>query len=401
MVNVQITPSLIFKILVRNAWVIFLSLVVCALLGLVTFTLLPKKYKAIGVIDIQSSYFQIPLVGELMSEVYDPGEAKAQRLALLRLALNDAFVDKLGEEFRIYSSSANSSARVVEREILRKRIEYYSLGATSYQVSVVSNHPREAFAITKAVIEQMIETLADMRRKNLLRTRDVIQSHVDSLGLALKTIGSGEGQTSAAQLQQEIRLLDSNIEAASIQFSPKHPQVKKLIKKRDTLRRLLSTAKQREALDGSAGKRLNSQARQPTQDVYFDLLRKLSYLNVVVDMESGSNDSLSYLNIIQEPNVPASPFFPNQRIILSLAIGVGFLLALLLTGYSEFRRGTFHSTKHASAILGAPFLGSLPPLQDAKVMKLLEGNSLKLRNALPAPDDSSGDSNEKVRRQSA
>lgn len=365
----------------RNIWTVFICLLVSAAITVLAFLLLPKKFKASAVIDIQSSYFRTPLVGDLISEVWDPGEVKAQRLTLLRLAINDAFLEKLGEEFHLFSSPEKTSARALEKERLRSRIEYFSVGSTSYQISASAGHARQAYEITQAVLKQVQRTLVETRKKNLMHTRDVIQKHAEELDAALGTFEMGDkgGLTSPRELKQQLAAVLGNIEALSTQFSNRHPRMQELKRKQTQIERELEALSASGVdVEGSARDlrtQIGKQGKKPTQEVYFDLLRKLSYLNVVIDMEQESAANMSSVNVVQEPLVPIAPLSPNPAFLAAFGLLFGLISALIVSLYLELKRGTFQSPRYASNILRAPYLGSLPVLYSEKKPKLLEGGS--------------------------
>ena len=88
----------------RNFWVIFLTVAVCTAAAGAAAYYLPKKFKSSAVISLQAGYFQNPLVKDLISEVFDQGELNAQRSALLKFALNNTFLDELGEKYGLFQT---------------------------------------------------------------------------------------------------------------------------------------------------------------------------------------------------------------------------------------------------------------------------------------------------------
>src|SRR5438105_712537 len=90
---------------------------ICAFVTLMALFVLPKKYKSKAVLNIQASYFKTPLVSDLITEVNDASESNAQRLSLLRLALNDSFLDELAEKYKVYKRPHDARLQAIESEM--------------------------------------------------------------------------------------------------------------------------------------------------------------------------------------------------------------------------------------------------------------------------------------------
>src|SRR4051812_1559804 len=80
----------------------------CFLIAFGASMLLPKKFKSTSVLNIKSSYFQMPLGSDLGNGGREASEMFSEKQALIRLALDDAFMDKMGEEFGVYSTNKDS-----------------------------------------------------------------------------------------------------------------------------------------------------------------------------------------------------------------------------------------------------------------------------------------------------
>src|SRR5436190_2038059 len=119
----------VIAIIKRNIWSVLITVVLCGCIGFAIASILPKRYKAKAVLDIPSSYFHNPLVSDLISDITDPSELNSQRMALLRLALSDEYLDSLGERFGLFQFPKDHPKRVSERSGLFQRIEYFSLNS--------------------------------------------------------------------------------------------------------------------------------------------------------------------------------------------------------------------------------------------------------------------------------
>lgn len=325
---------------------------------------LPQQFKSRAVLNIQSSYFQNPMIRDLISEVSDPQELQAQRMSLLRLALSNDFIDALANKYNKYTPKARESEQglAVERDTFSQRIEYYSLSPTTFEIKVRAEQPALAQKMATQVIERMKATLIEERGENLYRTKKAIESHVKNLGENIQRIATPSGEIA---IQSELDKVESTLAGLLMKFTESHPEVKKIRARQRTLaaaQRPKTTQMQppSDEIIASGG----TLAKQPSQEVYNDLLKKLSYLAIVLDMEK-DKDNLSYMGVIEQPTYPSKAAFPNKRLFLALGLVVGVLLGAFLSIIAELGRRSILSPSQAAGLLDAPMLGELPLLTEA------------------------------------
>lgn len=359
--------------------IVFLPIIFAVVAVVVAFQL-PKKFKSVAVLSIQGSYFQNPLINDLIAQVQDPGELQSQRLSLLRMSLTPTFLDKLGERHGVFTTSSTNTKRLLERELFQKTIEYYSMGPTTFQITAASDSPEKAQQISTDVLAQMQRTLIAERRENLLRTRDAVRQHVKNLGESLRQV---DNPGSIERLSEELEKTEVTLAGLLTKFSESHPDVLRLRSEEAAIRSRIQgiSSKQGPAKteDGIGGQF----ARQPTQEVFNELLKKLSYLTVVLEME-GANDNVSYLGIVESPSLPIRPFFPDKRLFGAIGLGLGALVALLTVFLREVRRNSYVTPFEAAQLLETPLLGELPYLEPiGKEVPMLPGPSQRRGGALP------------------
>ena len=56
-------------------------------------------------------------MSDLITEVNDASESNAQRLSLLRLALNDSFLDELAEKYKVYKRPHDARLQAIETRL--------------------------------------------------------------------------------------------------------------------------------------------------------------------------------------------------------------------------------------------------------------------------------------------
>ena len=368
----------IFK---RNYFVLLFVPFVAVAIAIITAYKLPKRFKSTAVLNIQASYFQNPLINDLIAQVNDPAELQSQRMSLLRLALNEDFITKLGTKYGMFETAASDPKRPLERELFEKTIEYFSMSATNFQISVSAETPIKAQQLTTDVLNQMKRTLIDERYTNLGNTRDSMKAHVQSLADSLK---SANNPRSAGMLSEELERVEATLRGLLTKFSDTHPDIVQLRAQERDLRAQIRNAPAADQ-DSNSGISVGAISKEPTQQVFNELLKKLNYLTVVLDMEK-DRQNVSYLGVIEQPSLPTTPTFPDKRVFGGIGLGIGLFLAAMLTFLAEVRRNLYVSPFDAGKLLDTPLLGELPVLE-AKLFNKLElpaPSATGSRRALPA-----------------
>ncbi len=327
---------------------------------------LPKEYRSQAVLSIQGNYFQSPMSQDVVAPLSDPREVMSQKMAILRMALSNDFIDRLAELHGLYEFSADSPERNRERELFREKLSFFSTSPTTFQIEVKAGGPLLARSLTSEVLNHMLEVLFESRYRTLFTTREVIDKHVESLKQALKDspLGTAIGAKSVDELREELGKLDANVAALLVKFTERHPAVLDLRRKQQALMTMVGRAEEGEekgeSEDGSRKKRvpLSSSARAATQEIFSDLLRKVSYLNVALQLEQ-DRSAVPYVGVIEQPNIPTSPSFPKLRIMLGLGALVGVLLGVFHVLLKEIERSSSYLPEEVSRAFGVPYFGRL------------------------------------------
>ncbi len=365
-----INISKIFRIVWSNIYYIIIVTLLFALLGLFTAYIIPHKYKSKTTLNIQASYFQHPLVSDLLSDVSDPSELNAQRLALLRLALSTEFLDTLGQKYQLFSHAGSNTQHAIDRELFLKKIEYFSVSPTSFQISVVADTALKSYHMAQDILAQMTNTLIEQRYQSLMRARSAILKQTKLLNSTMSNSGA---LVQRANLDLQLNKMEGSLAALKSRLADTHPQVQALKSRTAALRAQVSHLPDQasETIDDYTRVFLNPSSRTSTQEIYDDLLKKLSYLNIVLEMEQ-DRESVSYLTVIEQPTLPFTPFFPNSKEFVLLGALFGMLLTLIRITYNELKRSNELTPHEAAEIFKLEFLGELPPLLEKNRILLLE-----------------------------
>lgn len=369
----------IIGVLKRSIFIIILSVMLCVAIGLLTSSYLPQKYKSKAILSVQSSYFQHPLVNNLISEVQDPSEMSARRLAILRLALSDQFLDTLGHKYNLIVAPTSEADLLMQREALLKKIEYFSVSPSNFQISIVTNDPTSSFLATQEVLAQMSFTLIEKRYQSLMQAREAILNQAKLLNSTLSDTASGPQR---AGLVAQLAAMESNLSALRSRFTDSHPDVMKARGQTRSLESRINNLKEKPSSSDEYTKVfLSPSSRATTQDIFDDLLKKLSHLNIVLGMEK-DRENVSYLGIIEQPRVPSKAFFPNPVEFALFGALAGLMLSAMLITYRELNRVEEISSDQAAELLGLELLGEIPSLNLHQLLPLLNAPT-KTALALP------------------
>lgn len=357
-----VTMDMVLRLVGRHWWRCLLPALLGGLAALAVTTHMPKRFKSSAVVNVQSSYFRNPLVSDLVPEVTDASELNAQRQSLFRLALDTDFVDALGEDFGYFVSTRRSRERPEERAELLKKIEYISLNATTFQVSAPGETPNAAAGMLERVLSQAKRTFVAERYAALMRAREAIGSQVDFLGRALRELGAAGGRYQPEFLESELERIDERLALLRERYTENHPEIFRLKSQEQAAHGALERARRRQATRGDdLGAFAAPSSKAPVQDIYNDLLKKLSHLTIVLSMERDAG-GVAYFAVIEKPSVPLSPVSPKVTLFLVAGIFFGVVCGLLRAIYFEYaRRGELRPLDSA-AVLEVPLFGELPAL---------------------------------------
>ena len=352
----------------------------------------PQKYKAHFVLAIHSSYFQNPLTRDLMSDTYDSTEMRSQRESLIRQALRPEFIDALGEKYGIYQAGANGplqrltlwgreklglgesvnklQSQSEKRQELTARITVMNLNNDTFQISFIYSDPDVAFHVTQDIEAQVMRSLSDVRRNNLLSLHGAIQKRLQSLAASLPSedattpanavapqpaayaapvyTGPGRVEDELAEVRNELRIM-------SARYTEDHPVVKELRDREATLNALKnSPANGAQFMERPLAVRLPSDA---AVDIYKDLTRKLNYLNISFDTGPSAD-----VAILENPEFPTTPLSPKKSLIVLWGLAAGLIASFFIAALHDyFDRSAMHASDLAD-MLGVPYLGRLPVL---------------------------------------
>ncbi len=366
-----------------------------AIFFLISKTIVPV-YKSPAILNIQSSYFRGPLVSDLIPEEHDRSELLSRRDSLIRHAISDEFIlslfdrfpalrDELGVDAGVVEIDEKSKALAITR--FRDHIEYFNLAGSTYHMTFMSSSPALTQRLTQALLDRVMSELV-IERKNLLRgTREAISTHVRELAGELSAIEQSLRVTDEKTLSDELKRTRADLETLLIHYTEKHPKVSELRRATTSLENRLRALQQSSVSAHKAEVPRSAAAKEPTQDVYNELLKKLSFIQISLSLEE--EDSTHHLQVVQSPLYPLVPFFPNPLLFLSLGAIFGGIFWIIITTIREITRDSIAATPveslaYASDVL---YLGKFPEYHSEMNIKAHPENGA---DSLGGPESSGG-----------
>lgn len=198
---------------------------------------LPKSFTTKAVLNIPSSYFRIPLVADLVAGTNDTSELRAERDALLRYALNNDFLDKLGYKYKLFKHPYEDRLHAAERDELLAKIQYVNMGSNNYQISMNGSSAEQTYELTQAILDQMILTLIAERLAKLTIAQTAIRSNLETLTLESEASERG-ALASAHRVHNSLKMEKAILVSLERRFTSRHPTVVRQRRKVEYLKAL-------------------------------------------------------------------------------------------------------------------------------------------------------------------
>ncbi len=369
----------IFAIGKRYRRLILVNVTVAVTVFVALAYILPPKFKSIGTLTIYSKYFQNPLVKDFIPELSDGIELRAQRENLIRQSFSDEYLEELGKKYHLLKYGPNTPEHLTEMEELRKDIEIFPVQATTFNVGFTNRDRVVTYNVAKDAIKRVVDTLLNERRQTIVKARDSIQRRVE--GISLSAPGRADPMAAARPdvLRKEYLQLQEQVAALENQYTPQHPKVMKLRERMNLLQSWMrKSAPSRENFSDKP-LLIDGEQKTVTKEVYDDLLKKLNYLNVLLDMDQDITSE--YVSILTPPNRPISAVWPNKPMFLFWGLLTGLLASAIVILATEYYERTAPTARDFANELSLPYFGNLPrvPWADIKQTAKPGGRAKKPR----------------------
>jgi capsular polysaccharide biosynthesis protein len=323
--------------------------------------LIDKKYNSSFEINVYSKYFRNPLISEIIPGVFNISEMRFTIDSMIKEAINDEYIDSVGNEFGIYSKDRSIKLEAKERQFLRDRFSYFSTGGQSYKVKFSYSDP----VVAKAVVEKTLKVVKgyfiNSRIATIQRVKRIMVRRLKSFNASQKMGTSNSEQVLAAKsfevLNAELNQINNDIAALSKSFDRSHPKLVKLTVRKRTISRWL------EEFDGTKsefdGDLSMSTNKTISENLSTQFYTKYHDFNIALDIEKKS--LASYIGILQYPQFPTEPIWPKKRLFASVGLILGFVFAFMYVFIKEITMPNRRETIKAEARkLNTVFLGTMP-----------------------------------------
>lgn len=326
---------------------------------------LPKKYKSTAVINVYTKYFKNPLVGQVVAELQNTDEIKNNLTSLVNQAIDDEFVDHIGETYSIYRYGKEKVKRNAERELLSKRFQINALGAQSFSISFVYSDPIVSKEVAAEGLNRVIKHLVKTRRQTIETIKESIRKRIEVMSLSQDKVTNPLASSKPDVLKRQLISINSQIESLKSQYSMNHPLIQELLEKQKIIENWLKTKHPGETEvinEKDQMPILGSDSKYAVTEINKDLLTKYNYLNIISELENVENPD--YIGIVQHAQIPVSPVFPNKLLFCIFGLLLGVVVSAITIIIEEFvwARSSLYHIKLAKE-LNIPFLGKLPKLQ--------------------------------------
>jgi hypothetical protein len=334
---------------------------------LVLYVTVPRSYRAEAVVHIGVSYFQNPLIGDLISQTHDPGELRAEREKILKSALGVEFAERLGEKYQLFKTKRNDTLHDVEIELFLKSLDIAPVTATQFSIKYKNRNPETVNAIIHEAIDAIRTTMYERRVRMLEEFFAVLQDEIANTKGGAPLPGSGpmtpggEKRVAAekAQIQAQINVLDKRLGDLLRAYSENHPSVQaiknEIAEMKDAERggglSAHLTKKRRVFRSGGSG--------METMNIREDLRKQEHLLSISLEMEKKDPTMSTYVTLVKEPLYPKTPAFPKLKLFLLTALIMGIMASVVSVAMAEFWARAQMAPKQLAKEMGLELFGNV------------------------------------------
>jgi hypothetical protein len=365
------------KIIIRDLFVLFkkyffqVTVVVLMAAGfsVMLTQYMPKNYRVDFELNVYSKYFQNPLISGIIPGVYSVPEMRFAIDSMVKEAINDVFIDKIGNDYNFYSDTEDPKQMATERQFLRDRFSYYSTGGQGYKISFVHSDPLIGKEIAEKTLKLVKGHFIQTRINQIEMVKEVMVRKLQSFNATQNVNRKGADNALLSKnpkvLNAELSKLNKNLQALKKQYKDNHPKIFTLKQKRATIKGWLkefsnndsktNRTNEYDVIDTSLA---ISSDRAITEKISSRFYTKYHDFNIALEIEKRSLES--YIGITKSPQLPTHPISPKRKLFAS----VGFLLGLVFSFiYVFFKEFIVPSKSERIALeeknLNALFLGTL------------------------------------------
>lgn len=343
-----------------------------------------KQFTSTFEINVYSKYFQNPLISGVIPDVYNIPEMRFAIDSMVKEAISDDFIDELGVKYKLYSGTEDERERAKERQFLRDRLNYYSTGGQSYQISVSHSDPYIAKELAEKVLSQVKNHIINKRIRTIELVKEVMIKKLNSFNASQKFTQKGSEKALASKspdvLKEELVKVNSSLAALSKQYSANHPIMLNLKQRQKTITSWLQEF-DLSKVDASADLSMSmTHDKVVSEQLSSKFYAKYHDFNIALEIEKKSLQN--YIGLIKTPQLPTAPVWPKKRLFASLGFVLGLVISFIYVFFSQIiQPSRDESLASEAAELGTIVLGTLPKLTQVKELESVKEEGLELNAA--------------------
>ncbi|MFT6631982.1 MAG: hypothetical protein ACJAS4_001944 [Bacteriovoracaceae bacterium] len=341
--------------------------------------LIEKKFKASFEINVYSKYFKNPLISEIIPGVYNIPEMRFTIDSMVKEAINDDFIDEVGNEYGIYKEVKTEKESAMQRQFLRDRFSYYSTGGQSYKVVFTYSDPIVAKEVAEKTLDVVRSNFIDSRIATIELVKQIMVKRLNAFNASQKMNAKGTDKVLASKsydvLKAEQAQINSDIAALSKHFQKGHPKLIKLRSRKRTIKGWLEEFKEvdsqpKDHFDSSIAMSSNKTISENLTSSFYT---KYHDFNIALDIEKKS--LATYIGLLESPQLPTFPTWPKKRLFASVGLILGFVFAFIIVFLREVMAPNTQERRVLEADdFNTEILGVLPKVKlnfnDSKLRKL-------------------------------
>ena len=325
-----------------------------------------KQFTSTFEINVYSKYFQNPLISGVIPDVYNIPEMRFAIDSMVKEAISDEFIDEIGTQYKIYTTTNDDRERAKERQFLRDRLSYFSTGGQSYQISFSHSDPYIAKEISEKILKKVKNHIVNKRITTIELVKEVMIKKLNSFNASQKFTQKGSEKALASKspdvLKEELVKVNTSIEALSKQYSQSHPIIRNLKQRQKTITSWLQEFDMSQVNANVDLPMSMTHDKLVSEQLSSKFYAKYHDFNIALEIEKKSLHN--YIGIIKSPQLPTAPVWPKKRLFASL----GFILGLVISFIYVFISQVIIPSKEEQITmeaekLGTIVLGSLPKMK--------------------------------------
>jgi hypothetical protein len=359
-----ISPGYVIKVVFSYTKSILVTLLFAMGLVYLAYVFVPRTYTSETTIHIAGNYFQNPLLGDLVSQIYDPSEVREEREKIIRGSLGTKFANESGEKYQLFKTAADSPDRPVEVENFLKGVTTFAMTPTQFKIRLKARSPEAADGMIRDAVEAV-------RGHMYLRRTRMLQGLLEVLDNEIVAVSGGNGvpgvpkenpvsptDAMKAAINIQVKRLEEHLNDLRRNYNDQHPAIQKVKNDIANMRaRARGSLVADAARAGLFERELKNSANAPGSGTKDELIKRHHMVNMSYEMEKRDPSMSAYVSVVEEPTYPKRA--PKRRIFIIGALIAAVLSVIVPPAMGEYWRRMPMSPEEVAEALHTKILGQV------------------------------------------